>query len=59
LDPELLCPPESNGESQELMLQLLCGLLSILIVVILTKLSYDAWIYRTRGQLPWLVLKMP
>jgi hypothetical protein len=53
-------PPEDrNGESQELLLQLLCGLLSILIVLILAKLSYDAWVYRTRGQLPWLVLKMP
>ena len=26
LDPELLCPPDTNGESQELLLQLLCGL---------------------------------
>jgi Leucine-rich repeat (LRR) protein len=59
LDPEILCPPSSNGESQELLLQLLCVLLAILIVLILSKLAYDFRVYRTRGQLPWLVLRMP
>jgi len=57
--PEELCPPEGTGESQELLLKLLCGVLSISIVVVLTKLGYDYTIYRRRGQLPWLALKMP
>ena len=57
--PEELCPPEGTGESQELLLKLLCGVLSISIVVVLTKLGYDYSIYRRRGQLPWLALKMP
>jgi hypothetical protein len=59
LNEELLCPPETTGEGQELLLQMLCGLLAVLIVVTLTKLAYDYWVYRTRGQLPWIVLKMP
>jgi hypothetical protein len=59
LNPQVLCPPESNGESQEFLLQLLCGILSVLILIVLAKLTYDAWVYRTRGQLPWIVLKMP
>ena len=59
LDPGELCPPEDNGESQELLLQLLCGVLSISIIVVLTKLGYDYSIYRRRGQLPWLAWKMP
>ena len=59
LNQEVLCPPESNGEVEELFLRLLCLVLAILIVAVLSKLAYDYWVYRTRGQLPWLVLKMP
>ena len=59
ISKEELCPPEGTGESQELLLKLLCGVLSISIVVVLTKLGYDYTIYRRRGQLPWLALKMP
>ncbi len=59
IDPQLLCPPESSGETQEALLQLLCVLLAALIVLILGKLAYDYRQYRTKGQLPWLVLNMP
>ena len=59
LNPEVLCPPESTGELEEFFLQLLCLLFAFLIVLILAKLGYDYWNYRTKGQLPWLVLRMP
>lgn len=59
LEPEMICPPKSQGVSQELMLQLLCLLLAILIVLVLAKLAYDFQVYRTRGHLPWVALKMP
>lgn len=59
LDQNILCPPEENGKATELLLQLLCCLLSILIILVLAKLGYDYSIYRRRGQLPWLALKMP
>ena len=58
IDPEVLCPPSSNGEFQEMMMWLLCGLLLILIVLVLLNLAHSAHKYRTRGQLPWLALKM-
>ena len=58
LDPEELCPPGSNGEFQEMMMWLLCGLLLILIILVLLNLAHSAHKYRTRGQLPWLALKM-
>ena len=59
LSPDLLCPPETTGETQELILQMLCVIFAFLIVVVLTKFTWDYYIYRTRGQLPWIVLKMP
>jgi len=59
LDQDMLCPPERNGEAEELLLKLLCCILAILIVLVLTKLGYDYTVYRRRGQLPWLALKMP
>ena len=59
LDPALLCPPESTGDHREAFLQSLCVLLAALILAVLAKLAYDYWAYRTKGQLPWLVLKMP
>ena len=59
LNQEVLCPPESNGEVEELFLRLLCLVLAVLIVAVLSKLAYDYWVYRTRGQLPWAALKMP
>ncbi|CAB4054694.1 unnamed protein product [Lepeophtheirus salmonis] len=59
LNPQILCAPAPSGEVQETFLKLLCVLLAILIVIVFTKLGYDYWVYRTRGQLPWLVLKMP
>ncbi len=58
-DPRVLCPPESTGETQELLMRLLCLLLALLIVAVLAKLATDYRAYRTRGQLPWIVLKMP
>ncbi|TRY68648.1 hypothetical protein TCAL_07683 [Tigriopus californicus] len=58
LSPEMLCPPETTGEFQELLLQVLCVILALLIVLVLARLAYDYWIYRTKGQLPWLALKM-
>ena len=58
IDPEVLCPPSSNGESQELILQFVCVFLAISIVCILSKLAYDCRVYRTRGQLPRLALYM-
>ncbi len=61
LDPRELCPPEEkSGEMfHELFLRALCVLFAFLIVLVLTKLAYDYYIYRTKGQLPWIVLKMP
>eukprot|EP00096_Caligus_rogercresseyi_P007072 TRINITY_DN2441_c0_g1_i1.p1 TRINITY_DN2441_c0_g1~~TRINITY_DN2441_c0_g1_i1.p1 ORF type:complete len:502 (-),score=79.63 TRINITY_DN2441_c0_g1_i1:100-1605(-) len=59
LNPQILCAPTPSGEIQETFLKLLCVLFSILIVIVFAKLGYDYWVYRTRGQLPWLVLKMP
>eukprot|EP00095_Tigriopus_kingsejongensis_P000769 maker-scaffold67_size430214-snap-gene-1.16 protein:Tk00769 transcript:maker-scaffold67_size430214-snap-gene-1.16-mRNA-1 annotation:"AGAP005417-PA" len=59
LSPEMLCPPETKGEFRELFLQILCVILTILIILVLLRLAYDYWKYRTKGQLPWLVLKMP
>ena len=58
IDPEVLCPPTSNGEYHEILLQILCVCLALLIVLVLSKLAYDIRMYRTRGQLPWLALKM-
>ena len=57
IDPQLLCPPESTGETQELLLQLLCVLLAFSSAAILAKLAYDYRQYRKRGQLPWIVLR--
>ena len=59
LDPNVLCPPESNGEVEEILLQLLCFVLALAIVAVLSKLTYDYSVYRRRGQLPWLAMKLP
>ena len=59
LDPNVLCPPESNGEIEEILLQLLCFVLALSIIAILSKLAYDYTVYRRRGQLPWLAMKLP
>jgi len=59
IDPEVLFPPESKGELEELLLDLICFLLGGATVLILSKLAYDYWRYRTKGQLPWMALNMP
>jgi len=56
INPEVLCPPTSNGEYQEILLQMLCVFLALMIVLVISKLIYDIRMYRTRGQLPWLAL---
>jgi hypothetical protein len=33
--------------------------LALLIVLVLGKLAYDYWAFKTSGRLPWLVAKMP
>ena len=53
---DVLCPPTSNGEYQEILLQMLCVFLALMIVLVISKLIYDIRMYRTRGQLPWLAL---
>jgi len=58
LDPEALCPPESKGEVQELLLQILCVLFALGTAAIMAKLACDYWRYRTKGQLPWMALHM-
>jgi len=59
IEEMVLCPPEDDGSLREVLLQLLCVFLAILIILVLAKLVYDFWIYRNRGKLPWIVLKMP
>lgn len=57
LNEDVLCPPE--GEVEELLLQFLCCILALLIIAVLSKLIYDSVVYRRRGQLPWLAMKLP
>ena len=59
LKPELLCPPESSGEYQELLLQFLCVIFALLIIFLPVKLAYDYYVFRSTGQLPKFVLKLP
>lgn len=40
-------------------IDLLNILLAILIIFIVSKLSYDYYYYRRSGRLPWIVTKMP
>ena len=39
--------------------QVVCGVLTALILMTVTKLLYDYWNYRQRGKLPWIVYRMP
>ena len=52
LNPEILCPPESNGEGLELALQILCVIMALLIAILVFNLSYDYYFYRKTGKLP-------
>jgi hypothetical protein len=54
INPEVLCPPSSNGEAQELWLQLLCAILAFMILLVALNLAYDCNNYNNRGQLPRL-----
>ena len=59
IDPEVLCPPSSNGEAQELWLQLLCGFFVVMILLVGLNLAYDCRNYTNRGILPTLALRLP
>jgi len=52
IDPEVLCPPMSNGEAKELWLQILCALFAFGILVLILNLIYDCRNYNNHGQLP-------
>ena len=55
IDSSLLCPRLEQMEEKEEVLQAVCVVLTILIVITLTKLLYDYWNYTKRGKLPWIV----
>jgi len=59
IDSSILCPPSEKAEEKERVLQAVCGVLSFLIVITLSKLLYDYWNYTKRGKLPWIVYRMP
>jgi len=59
IEPLVLCPPSDEGARRELALQVVCGSLSVCIVVVLCKLVWDYWQYKNYGKLPWIVYKMP
>jgi len=59
IKPMVLCPPEDDGSLQEAGLQVLCVVFSLCIILVLARLLYDYWLYKNRGKLPWIVLKMP
>ncbi len=60
MDPRVLCPPESDGgRVRQTLMRLLCALLATLVLAVLARLAADCRAYRDRGQLPWIVLKMP
>lgn len=40
-------------------IDMLNGVLATLIIFIIFKLSYDFYVYRAYGRLPWIVTKMP
>ena len=59
IDSSLLCPRSEQREEKEEVLQAVCLVLTILIVITLTKLLYDYWNYTKQGKLPWIVYRMP
>ena len=59
VDHALLCPPSEKEEQKQMVMKAICVVLATLIVVIMTKLLYDWWEYRTRGKLPCIVYRMP
>jgi len=59
VDQALLCPPSEKEEQKQMVMKAICVVLATLIVVIMTKLLYDWWEYRTRGKLPCIVYRMP
>ena len=55
----VLCPRSQKAEERELVLKVVCGILTFLIILTISKLLYDYWNYRQRGKLPWIVYRMP
>lgn len=55
----MLCPRSEKAEGREAVLRALCGVLTCLIILTISKLLYDYWNYRQRGKLPWIVYRMP
>ena len=48
-----------RAAEREIILKIVCGILSCLIIITISKLLYDYWNYRQRGKLPWIVYRMP
>ncbi|KAF4523876.1 hypothetical protein B566_EDAN010194 [Ephemera danica] len=57
LSRSLLCQEPRGGSLTGL--DVLNVALALLIVLVLGKLAYDYWAFKTSGRLPWLVAKMP
>jgi len=56
LSRSLLCQEPKVGLSG---LDMLNVALALCIILVLGKLAYDYWSFKTSGRLPWLVAKMP
>ena len=59
ISSSVLCPRSEKAEGREAVLRALCGALTFLIILTISKLLYDYWNYRQRGKLPWIVYRMP
>ena len=55
----VLCPRSERAAEREVILKVVCAILSCLIILTISKLLYDYWNYRQRGKLPWIVYRMP
>ena len=59
ISSSVLCPRSEKAEGKEAVMRVLCGVLTFLLILIISKLLYDYWNYRQRGKLPWIVYRMP
>ncbi|XP_055610228.1 protein singed wings 2 [Uranotaenia lowii] len=57
LTPNDVCRASEHNKAA--VYDILSVIFASLIVLILTKLAYDYYIYRKYGKLPWLIMKMP
>lgn len=58
LDPAKLCLHQDNQDWKDYIYYIITGEVLLLVCLVL-KVSYDYWVFKTAGYLPWPASKMP